>query len=56
VPLVPFLLQDIALDPAFTGPDGVHPNAAGAQRIADIVWPYLRALLSSEPHDGRRRP
>jgi len=45
VPLVPFLLQGIALDPAFTGPDGVHPNAAGAQRIADTVWPYLRPLL-----------
>ena len=45
VPLVPFLLEGIALDPAFTGPDGVHPNAAGAQRIADTVWPYLLPLL-----------
>jgi acyl-CoA thioesterase-1 len=45
VPLVPFLLAGIALDPAFTGPDGVHPNAEGAQRIADTVWPYLQPLL-----------
>lgn len=52
IPLVPFLLQGIALDPAFTGPDGVHPNAAGAQRIADIVWPYLQPLLSSDRSAG----
>jgi acyl-CoA thioesterase I len=45
VPLVPFLLDGIALNPTFTGPDGVHPNAAGAQRIADTVWPYLLPLL-----------
>ena len=45
VPLVPFLLDGIALDPAFTWPDGVHPNTAGAQRIADTVWTYLRPLL-----------
>jgi len=45
VPLVPFLLDGIVLNPAFTGVDGVHPNAAGAQRIADTVWPYLLPLL-----------
>ena len=53
VPLVPFLLAGIALDPAFTGPDGVHPNAEGARRIAETVWPYLLPLLqqprSSQP-------
>jgi acyl-CoA thioesterase I len=46
VPLVPFLLAGIAFDPRFTGPDGIHPNAAGAERIVDTVWPYLRPLLS----------
>jgi len=45
VPLVPFLLEGVALNPAFTGPDGVHPNATGAQRIADTVWQYLLPLL-----------
>ena len=47
LPLVPFLLAGVALDPAFNGPDLVHPNAAGAQRIADNVWPYLAPLLQS---------
>jgi acyl-CoA thioesterase I len=46
VPLVPFLLAGVALVPELNGPDGVHPNAAGAQRIADSVWPYLQPLLS----------
>jgi acyl-CoA thioesterase I len=45
VPLVPFLLSGVALDPELTGSDGVHPNAAGAQRIADTVWPYLEPML-----------
>ena len=47
IALVPFLLAGIALDPAFNGPDLVHPNAAGAQRIAETVWPYLAPLLRS---------
>ena len=45
VPLVPFILAGVALDPELNGPDGVHPNAAGAQRIADTVWPYLEPLI-----------
>ena len=45
IPLVPFLLTGVALTPGLTGPDGVHPNAAGARRIADNVWPYLEPLL-----------
>jgi len=45
VPLVPFLLAGVALVPSLNGPDFVHPNAAGAQRIAETVWPYLEPLL-----------
>jgi acyl-CoA thioesterase-1 len=45
VPLVPFLLTGVALIPEMNGPDGIHPNAAGARRIADNVWPYLEPLL-----------
>ena len=45
VPLVPFLLAGVALDPDMNGEDMIHPNAAGARRIADTVWPFLEPLL-----------
>jgi acyl-CoA thioesterase I len=48
VPLVPFLLDGVALNPDFNGADGIHPNAAGAQRIADTVWPYLESLIKQQ--------
>jgi acyl-CoA thioesterase-1 len=47
VPLVPFLLTGVALIPEMNGADGIHPNAAGARRIADNVWPYLEPMLRS---------
>jgi acyl-CoA thioesterase I len=45
VPLVPFLLEGVVLNPEFNGDDTIHPNAAGAKHIADTVWPYLEPLL-----------
>lgn len=45
VPLVPFLLEGVALTPDMNGPDGFHPNKAGAERMADTLWPYLERLL-----------
>lgn len=45
IPLVPFLLTGVALIPEMNGDDGVHPNTAGAKRIADNVWPYLEPVL-----------
>ncbi|HTV77736.1 MAG TPA: arylesterase [Steroidobacteraceae bacterium] len=45
VPLVPFLLEGVALDPALMQDDGLHPVAAGEPRVLDTVWPYLVPLL-----------
>jgi acyl-CoA thioesterase-1 len=44
--LVPFLLAGVAGDPRLNQPDGIHPNADGAQRVADNIWKVLRPLLS----------
>ena len=45
VPLVPFLLEGVVFNPELNGPDGLHPNAAGARRMADTIWPYLEPLI-----------
>jgi acyl-CoA thioesterase-1 len=45
VPLVPFLLQDVALNPQRMQGDGLHPNAAGEPVVLDTVWKYLKPLL-----------
>src|SRR4029453_7055185 len=44
LPLVPFLLDGVVLNPDLNGGDEIHPNAAGAQRIAETVWPYLQPM------------
>ena len=52
LPLVPFLLEKVALDPERMQPDGLHPNAQGQPPIVDTVWPYLKALLNKNPQPG----
>lgn len=47
--LVPFLLRDVALDPARMQEDGMHPNASGEPRVLDNLWPYLKPLLKKGP-------
>ena len=45
VPLIEFILKDVALDPALMQADGIHPNAAGQPIILDTVWAVLARLL-----------
>ncbi|MDT8321450.1 MAG: arylesterase [Xanthomonadales bacterium] len=43
--LLPFLLEDIALDPGLMQEDGIHPNAAAQSVILDLVWAVLEPQL-----------
>lgn len=45
ISLVPFLLEGVALNPEYNGDDTIHPNAEGAKRIAQTVWPYLDQVV-----------
>lgn len=47
VPLVPFLLEGVALDPALMQDDGLHPTAAGQPRLLATVWAVLEPALAS---------
>jgi acyl-CoA thioesterase I len=53
LPLVPFLLEKVALDSSRMQADGIHPNALGEPPVLDTVWPYLQPLLKKNPHGGR---
>ncbi|QRJ62932.1 arylesterase [Azospira restricta] len=44
-PLVPFLLDGIADQPALFQPDALHPTAAAQPRLLDNVWEGLAPLL-----------
>jgi acyl-CoA thioesterase-1 len=50
LPLVPFLLEKVALNPAMMQADGIHPTEPGEPLLLDTVWPKLEPLL------GRHRP
>jgi len=45
VPLVPFLLEGVALDAELMQDNGLHPNAQGQPRLLDNVWPVLKGEL-----------
>ena len=46
-PLVPFLLDGVALDPKLMQDDGLHPKAEGEPKVLDNVWKILRPVLES---------
>ncbi|HXR87644.1 MAG TPA: arylesterase [Stellaceae bacterium] len=45
VPLVPFFLEGVALDPKLNQPDMLHPNPAGVAVIVGRVAPAVERLL-----------
>lgn len=45
LPLVPFLLDKVALETRFMQSDGLHPNEQGQPLLLETVWPHLQPLL-----------
>ena len=45
VAFIPFFLAGVAGVPALNQPDGLHPNADGASRVADNVWKALEPIV-----------
>lgn len=44
--LLPYLLEGVGGDEKLNQPDRIHPTAEGQQKIADLVWAKLKAMLS----------
>ena len=53
VPLVPFLLERIALDERNFQADRLHPVARVQDVLLDTVWPHLKPLLGPVPATAR---
>ena len=47
VALIPFFLNGVAGTTTLNQADGIHPTAEGQRRIADTIWPQLKALATS---------
>lgn len=46
IPLVPFMLDNVAGKSQLIQDDGLHPNALGQPIILDNIWPQLKPLLT----------
>jgi acyl-CoA thioesterase-1 len=51
VALIPFLLEGVAGRPALNQADFIHPNADGAKKVADLVWPYIERAVREAGSD-----
>lgn len=45
IPYVPFILEEVALNPEMMQADGLHPNELAQPVIAEKIWGYLQPLL-----------
>jgi acyl-CoA thioesterase-1 len=45
VPLYPFVLDGVALDPQLNQADGLHPNERGVAIMVDRIAPYVARLI-----------
>ena len=56
VKFIPFLLEGVAGVPELNQPDGIHPNADGARRIAELLYPKLRDMVDQRLGAGGGAP
>jgi acyl-CoA thioesterase-1 len=45
LPLIPFLLEGVAMQPQYNQSDGIHPNAEGTKLISDSIERNILKLL-----------
>jgi len=48
IPLLPFLLEGVALNPKLNQQDGIHPTADGAKIVEANVWNVLAPLIEGK--------
>jgi acyl-CoA thioesterase-1 len=48
VPLLPFLLEGVALNPQMNQQDGIHPTAEGAKLVEANVWKALAPAIQGK--------
>ena len=48
VPLYPFLLDGVAMDPALNQADGLHPNERGVAIMVDHIAPLVAKLMGAK--------
>lgn len=52
IALYPFFLDGVAADPAFLLEDGMHPNAAGVDRMVERALPVVEKAMADNPATG----
>lgn len=51
VPLVPFILEGVALNDELMQDDRIHPNAKGQPLMLDNIWPTVASMLDEASLD-----
>ena len=46
---VPFVLEDVALEPGMMQSDGIHPTAKAQPIIVDRIWPHIVDSIDAQP-------
>ena len=56
LPLIPFFMEGVALDPKMMQADGIHPNVAAQTLLLDNVWKVLGPALAENPTRNAKLP